>query len=283
MRLYARGADDMKVSALVQACIFRELAPRLPYPIALQLVTDEEVGGRDGTLHQLNQGVSADFVIIGEGSGLDVITDSRGIAAVTLRAMGRSGHSAYPWRGDNALVRLLRSVDRILDAYPVPAEEAWQTTVNLARIATPNQTRNQIPSLAWAWLDIRFPPEDKNLNGQTSEQITAFLGNFCEPGVTAVIDSAEPAHHVDRGRAEVLLLQQAARSQGYDANFTRMYGSADGRFYQQCGMDAVIFGVSGDGQHSDDEYVDISSITPYYQALTDFLIALTHEPSDLGG
>ena len=45
-RLYARGAQDMKVSALVMAQVFRETAARLPYPLALQLVADEEVGAR---------------------------------------------------------------------------------------------------------------------------------------------------------------------------------------------------------------------------------------------
>ena len=40
LRLYARGAQDMKVSALVQAQVFRELAGHLPYPLGLQLVTD---------------------------------------------------------------------------------------------------------------------------------------------------------------------------------------------------------------------------------------------------
>jgi succinyl-diaminopimelate desuccinylase len=39
-RLYARGAQDMKVTALVQALVFRELAASLPYPLALPLVTD---------------------------------------------------------------------------------------------------------------------------------------------------------------------------------------------------------------------------------------------------
>ena len=103
-RLYARGAQDMKVSALVQAQVFRELAGALPYPLALQLVTDEEVGGRNGTLHQINQGVSGEFVVIGEYSGLRIVTDSKGIITATLRAVGRGGHSAYPWLGDNALV-----------------------------------------------------------------------------------------------------------------------------------------------------------------------------------
>src|ERR1700722_7731566 len=77
-RLYARGAQDMKVSALVQAKVFRELARVVPYPLALQLVTDEEVGGHDGTLHQINHGVIREFVVIGEHSGLRIVTDSKG-------------------------------------------------------------------------------------------------------------------------------------------------------------------------------------------------------------
>ena len=58
-RLYARGAQDMKVSALAQALAFRELAGPVGYPLALQLVTDEEVGGRNGTRYQLERGVPA--------------------------------------------------------------------------------------------------------------------------------------------------------------------------------------------------------------------------------
>ena len=57
-RLVARGAQDMKVSALVQAQVFREQALGVGYPLALQLVTDEEVGGRNGTLHQIDRGVA---------------------------------------------------------------------------------------------------------------------------------------------------------------------------------------------------------------------------------
>ena len=128
-RLYARGAQDMKVAALVEARVFRELAHDLPYPLALQLVTDEEVGGRNGTLHQIEQGVSGEFVVIGEYSGLRIVTDSKGMITATLRAVGRGGHSAYPWLGDNALIKLHRSLATVLAAYPVPAEEAWRTTV----------------------------------------------------------------------------------------------------------------------------------------------------------
>ena len=83
-RLYARGAQDMKVSALVQAQVFRELAGTVPYPLGLQLVTDEEVGGRNGTLHQINQGVGGEFVVIGEHSGLRIVTDSKGMFPASI-------------------------------------------------------------------------------------------------------------------------------------------------------------------------------------------------------
>jgi succinyl-diaminopimelate desuccinylase len=71
--LYARGAHDMKAAALVLAEVFRDTAHRLPFPLGLQLVTDEEVGGYDGTAHQA---VDADFVLIGEQSGLRVVAES---------------------------------------------------------------------------------------------------------------------------------------------------------------------------------------------------------------
>jgi succinyl-diaminopimelate desuccinylase len=90
-RLFARGAQDMKVTGLLGAQVFRELAASLSYPLALQLVTDEEVGGRDGTMHQLDRGVRGRFVIVGETSGLRIVNESKGMLVVRLAARGRPG------------------------------------------------------------------------------------------------------------------------------------------------------------------------------------------------
>jgi succinyl-diaminopimelate desuccinylase len=270
-RLYARGAQDMKVSALVQAQVFRELATRSPYPLALQLVADEEVGGRDGTLYQIQQGVTATFVVIGEHSGLNIVADSKGLLHATLRASGHSGHGAYPWLGDNALLKLMNTVTRLLARYPLAAEEVWRTTVNLARIDTPNRAFNQIPAQAEAWLDIRFPAEDADLNGRTLPEITDYLQTFCEPDVRVAIDYVDPPHHADHDRPEVKELRRAAQRQGYPARFLYKHGSGDGGFYSGRGIAAVAFGVGGAGQHGPDEYVEIATIVPYYRALKEFL------------
>jgi len=270
-RLFARGAQDMKVSALLAAHVFRDMAARLPYAVALQLVTDEEVGGRDGTWHQLQCGVRGQFVIIGETSGLSIVTESKGIVSVTLVSAGLSAHGAYQWLGDNALVKLETTVGNLLARYPVATEEAWRTTVTLARVSTRNQARNQVPADAEAWLDIRYPADDADFSGKTAEEITAYLDGFCEPGVTAVVDRLDLPHHADPDHPDVLGLRHAAKSQGYSGEFLRKHGAGDGRFYGQLGITAVAFGVGGSGQHGPQEYADITTIAPYYHALEEFL------------
>jgi succinyl-diaminopimelate desuccinylase len=270
-RLYARGAQDMKISAFVMARVFQALADRLPYPIALQLVGDEEVGGRDGTLHQLKQGVTGTFVVIGEHSRLDIVTDTKGLTQARLLATGRADHGAYPWLGDNALIKVVNTVSRLMAAYPIPAEETRRATVNVARIDTPNRAANRIPDRAEAWLDIRFPADDKDFSGRKYEEIAAHLSTFCESGVEVVVDDYSPPQHVERDRPEVQALRRAAQRQGFGGEYLFKHGSSDGGFYSEAGVAAVAFGVGGSGQHGPDEYLEVGSVLPYYRALTEFL------------
>ena len=273
-RLYGRGAHDMKVAALVMAEVFVELADELPYRLALQLVTDEEVGGRNGTRHQLNHGVTAGFAVIGEQSGLRIVTDSRGLCHVRLHARGTTAHAAYPWLGENALLTLTAAVDAILRRYPVPAAETWSTTVNVARIETGNRAVNQVPAEATAWLDIRFPPEDAGFHGRTPEDVAAYLRTLAGDRVGVTVDALDAPHHADPACREVGLLAAAARSVGFSGERLRKHGAADGRHYSERGINAVIFGPGGDGQHGPAEYADITTIQPYHDALVTFLRSL---------
>ncbi|GID31278.1 M20 family metallopeptidase [Paractinoplanes brasiliensis] len=270
-RLYGRGAQDMKVAALVMADVFRRLAPTLDVPVALQLVTDEEVGGADGTAHQIAQGVRADFVVIGEQSGLRVVNESRGLAHVRLTAKGRAAHAAYPWLGENALVRVVEAINALLRRYPVPDTEVWRTTVNVARVDTPNAAVNQVPDAASAWLDIRFPAGDDDW--RSAERIEARLGELT--GVTAQVEALGHPHHADPRSVEVKLLRQAARDAGFAGTLLAKHGAADGRHYTAAGVDAVIFGPGGDGQHGASEYADLTTLIPYGKALGLFLRSLS--------
>jgi succinyl-diaminopimelate desuccinylase len=270
-RIHARGAQDMKISGLALATVFREQAATLPFPIALQLVTDEELGGRNGTKVQVDDGVTGEFVIIGEHSGLDIVADSKGVLQATLHATGLAGHGAYPWLGQNALLRLVGTVNRLMAVYPPVAEAAWRTTVNVAKISTPNHAFNQIPASAEGWLDIRFPMEDAHLAGATTGQAADYLATFCEQGVTVSVEHIDPPHHADHDALPIKLLRDAAQSQGYGGEFLYKHGAGDGRFYSVHQIPAVSFGVAGAGQHGPDEFADVTTIAPYRRALTHFL------------
>ncbi|WP_433382995.1 M20 family metallopeptidase [Actinoplanes sp. CA-142083] len=270
-RLYGRGAHDMKAAALVMTTVFRAVAGQLPYGMGLQLVTDEEVGGMDGTGHQLAEGVRGGFVVIGEQSGLKVVNESKGICHARLEATGLAAHAAYPWLGENAVLALMAGVERLLDRYPVPGSEAWATTVNVARIVTPNRAYNQVPAVAEAWLDIRYPPTDPDFEGRTREEVAAHLSKVS--GLGATVDALGPPHFADPAGAGVVGLRAAARSVGYPGELLRKHGAADGRYYHALGIDAVIFGPGGDGQHGPAEYVDLTTLMPYHDALVNFLRA----------
>lgn len=275
-RLYGRGTHDMKAAAVVMAVVFRDLARSLPFPVGLQLVTDEEVGGHDGTEHQIGAGVVADFVVIGEQSGLRVVTASKGICQVRVEAAGVAGHAAYPWNATNALLVLIEAVDRIVRRYPVPVAEQWSTTVTVSSIATGNQAVNQVPADATARLDIRFTPDDPDLAGRSASRIGEYLRELAGGEVRVTVENLGPPHAADESRAEVALLRRL----GGDQPLLHKHGAADGRFYSARGTDAVIFGPGGAGQHGPSEYLDLATLDPYRQALSDFLTQLDHVGPD---
>lgn len=93
---YGRGTNDMKAATAVEILVFKELAKQLPYSIALQLVTDEEIGGFHGTKYQVAQGIKGDFVIAGEPTNFGINNKAKGIIWAKVTTKGKIAHGAYP-------------------------------------------------------------------------------------------------------------------------------------------------------------------------------------------
>jgi succinyl-diaminopimelate desuccinylase len=92
--------------------------------------------------------------------------------------------------------------------------------------------------------------------------------------VTATVLRLDSSAHADTGRPEIAALREAARRQGFDGGFLRKHGTGDARFYRAREINAVSFGIGGEGQHGPAEHADLSTIIPYYNALSDFLKTL---------
>lgn len=265
-KLLGRGAYDMKAAAVVELLVFKELAGKVNYPLALQLVTDEEVGGFKGTKHQLEKDVRADFVIAGENTDLTIINRAKGIIWVKITTQGTSAHGAYPWLGDNAVVRMSDVINQILRKYPAPLKEVWKTTVTVSSLNTENKTYNKIPDLCDCMLDIRYIPEDKDV-------IIPFLKKFENEKVSVDIIENEPIHFTDANNQYLKILGQSINSVlSKKAQILAHHGGSDIRHYNQVKCSGVEFGPKGAGHHTDNEWVDIQSLEEYYKILKDFLL-----------
>lgn len=267
-RLYGRGSYDMKSATAALITLFRELAKKVDYPLGLQLVTDEEVGGFNGAKHQLSEGIQTEFILAGENTNLLINNKSKGILWLKVTTKGKTSHGAYPWLGENAIWKMHKVLTKIEKLYPVATEEVWQSTINLARIETSNKTVNKVPDECTAFLDVRFIPKDKdNLLTNLKEE----LANLAELELTM----DEPAHYADESDIFLKKLKDSIKKVlGKEGETISKHGGSDVRFYSSLGIPAVTFGPTGAGHHSDEEWVDIESLNDYYQILKDFLLSV---------
>lgn len=264
-KLYGAGAMDMKASVVCFLQVFKELARTLPYDLGLQFTTDEEVGGFNGAKYQYDQGVRTDFVLAGEPTNLEIVHKAKGILQVKVHARGETAHGAYTWRGDNALWKLYGFLSALKDAYPLPAHEAWQTTVNLSQIETANKAFNKVPDFATAMLDIRYIAEDQ---ATIQETIRALLPDGCDMEVVFF----EPAMSTEKTNPFVTKLAAATQQiTGVPTKLRGANGSSDARHFTAHGAAGVEFGPVGDGIGSDEEWVSVQSVSTYQKIISDFL------------
>lgn len=266
-RLYGRGAYDMKSTAAVMILLFREIAGKAGYPLGLQITTDEEVGGEDGTGLQIKRGVAADFAITGEGTNFNIIHESKVRILLKLKARGKTSHGAYPWLGENAIFKMQEAIQRIHGAYPTPKEEWEGTTVNVTTINSNNTEDNKTPDLCEATLDIRAVPDESDLIVDSIKKIT---GNDID--VETVM--ASDGHKTDPDNGFIKkLLSCSGDVLDRETKLKRAHGTSDARYYTAAGFDGVEFGPIGANHHADNEWVDIASLSDYYEILKKFLIS----------
>ncbi|HEY6736861.1 MAG TPA: M20/M25/M40 family metallo-hydrolase [Candidatus Saccharimonadia bacterium] len=264
-KLNGVGAMDMKASVAVFIDIFRRHARALPYPIALQLTTDEEVGGFDGTKYQVAQGIKADFVLAGEPTNFDIVHQAKGILQVKVSTHGLSAHGAYPWRGQNAVWQMYDVLSKLQAAYPNPQKEAWATTVNLAHISTPNESFNKVPDACEAWLDIRMVPGDR-------DAVLTTLKALLPKNASLEIIANEPALQTSPSDPFITkLAQSASKFTGKTTTLRGANGTSDARHFSAQGCPGVEFGPIGDGIGADEEWVSLPSLVTYTTIIEDFL------------
>lgn len=266
-KLYGRGSYDMKATTAAMVLLFKYLAKHLPYPIALQVTTDEEITGKHGTKYQIEQGVRSEFIITGEcGSNLQLVTKAKGILWFKLHTTGTKAHGAYLWKGDNALWKLQQALMKLHNLFPIPEKEDWITTMNLAKIETSNNAFNHVPDGATALIDMRFTAEDE-------EDLLKRIKQTVGPDMKLEIITHESPEDIADDNPYLSSLEKAlSETTGIKATRVSAHAPSDIRHFNTVGCHGVEFGPIGSGQHADKEWVEINSLEKYFFILETFLI-----------
>ncbi len=264
-KLYGRGVG-MKTAAAAMILLFRNIANQVKYPLALQIVTDLQSGGFDGTKYQIDQGVKAEFVITTASTKFQIANESKGALWIKVHVKGEKAPGPDLWLGKNALWKLKEFLNKLDHAYPVPKENIWVTTVNVGKIETTNELVNVVPSDATALLDIRYIPEEKDT---ILEKIKSFLSEDCK---LEIINHAPPEFTSKDNPYITKLTQSIEKVTEHQAQFMKKNFSNDIKHYNEVGIGGVAFGPLTGGNWADEEWVDIKSLEKYYQTLKEFLL-----------
>jgi succinyl-diaminopimelate desuccinylase len=266
-RLYGRGAYDMKGALAVMLMVMHDLRDQADVRLRLGIVSDEESEEEDnrGSDALVASGFIGDFAITGEPTNLQVGVQAKGVLAMRLEVRGRSAHGATPWLGDNAVVKAVE-VFRGIESLPFARHSSAlfdRPSINLGRIMG-GDALNKVPDTCVIDVDIRFLPDqdpDEILEQVDGLPDTKVLATFQRapavveadlPYVVGLCEAASP-HHPER-----------VMSVGRD-------GASDAVSFLAAGVPAVEFGPVGDGHHGPGEWVSVSSLRSYRQALEGFV------------
>lgn len=166
-RISGRGSADAKASVAAQIVALEDLIAagevNRDGDTMLLFVVGEETTG-DGMRHfsttrrQEDNGFEA--VLFGEPTVNKLACGHKGHAGCTVTAVGKAGHSGYPWLGKSANEVLVRALVKIMDADLGSSDRFGNTTVNVGILAGGVAT-NVIPDHATASIALRIAAGDQ--------------------------------------------------------------------------------------------------------------------------
>ncbi|HET7122346.1 MAG TPA: M20/M25/M40 family metallo-hydrolase [Solirubrobacterales bacterium] len=275
-RLYGRGSYDMKGAIAAMLLATAAMRDQEGVRVRLGIVGDEESEeeAERGSDHLVDSGFVGDFAITGEPTDLHIGIEAKGVLALRLAVGGTAAHGATPWLGDNAVLNAI-DVFRSIESLPFARHSSElfdRPSINLGRILG-GDALNKVPDRCIIDVDIRYLP------GQDPAAILEQVRGIAGVEATALL--TRPPATVDRNSPFVRALRDSATAHhdGEPMSVGRD-GASDAVSFLRVGVPAVEFGPVGAGHHGPEEWVSVSSLETYRQALESFLRAIPDRLDD---
>jgi acetylornithine deacetylase/succinyl-diaminopimelate desuccinylase family protein len=273
-QMWGRGTVDMKGGLAAMACALAAVrAADLPLnrSVTLSAVAAEERGNL-GTAALIREGVQAEWAVVGEATGLDLIVAHKGVDRYKVIVEGRSAHESMPELGVNAIIQAAHIIAALHGSlWPRVKERVHPAlgpaTYNIGTIQG-GISRNMVPDLCVFQIGKRYLPGDSPdaIRAELEETIGACP---LEPGARVSLAHEPEFDRVPHPPLEVhpdhplprALAATAARLTGRTPGIGNWGAFTDGALLQSAGMPAVIFGP-GDVSlaHTDQEHIPLSEL-----------------------
>lgn len=271
-RIYGPGTADMKSGALLGFLALQKLSRTSPLPLSQLLVSDEEIGSPSSRALIEQEAAKARYVLVTEpgrpGNGL--VSSRKGVGRYVVACHGRPAHSGRAHAAGRSAIREMAHQILALEAM---TDDARGITVNVGLVQG-GSGANVVPEHAEAVVDLRVPDH------VTGEEMNArILGlSHVDPDVELVVTGAlnRPGYVKTAGIAD--LVERAKRIAG-DAGWSLFDvatgGGSDGNFSAAMGVPTLDgLGAVGDGAHTLQEHIEVSSIPQRWHLLTELLLSL---------
>jgi glutamate carboxypeptidase len=261
-RLWGPGVLDMK-SGIAQMIFaiesLRRLRGKLPRPVTVLLVTDEEVGSESSRPITESVAKKCGAVLVVEPSfGLEgaLKTARKGVGDYTLKVKGRAAHAGLDFeKGASAVLELSRQLIEIAKF----TDLKQGITVNAGVIRGGTRT-NVIPDEAEAEFDLRIAAA---IQAKTMDRKFRALQPFdqrCQLEVSGGINRP-PLERTENVLKLFRAAQKIAAEIGWHLDEASVGGGSDGNFTAGLGIPTLDgLGAAGEGAHARNESVLISEL-----------------------
>ena len=261
-RAYGPGAEDMKGGTYLALAAQRQLARdgrATKLPIRHLMVSDEEMGSPTSREHIEREARRAKFVLVTEParSGGKIVTARKGIANFTVTAHGLPAHAGVEHHlGHNAI----REIAHQILTLEAMTDYARELTVNVGLVKGGSRS-NVVPEWASVEVDVRMP--NPAIGDEIVQRIRALKP--VDPGVTLTIEGGINRPGYEK-TPDIAALYEHARTLAADIGFDlvdlKTGGGSDGNFTAALAPTLDGLGVDGDGGHTHEERLYISSVLP---------------------
>ena len=263
-KLYGPGCYDMKGGIYLALTALGDLsAPgSTALPVDLLLVPDEETGSHQSRAAIERFARKAKYALVGEPARADAgkcVTARKGTGMLRLKIQGRPAHAGVNHDRGRSAIREMAHQVLALEAM---TDYARGITVNVGTIAGGTVT-NTVPSQCHAMVDFRVP------DMEAAEYILARMRALkpVGPDVTLDIDvelNRPPMVKTDAVGALLARAQAWATESGFVLEEAAMTGGgSDANFTAALGTPTLDgLGADGDGAHTLNEYILVSTLVP---------------------